>query len=91
MAFWEKAMKTMNVPPEHEEWYRRQMAKLNSNPMVALHGHYPGHECKECSHLRPVRMARTYWKCDLRPLTHGPATDHRVHWPACAKFEERRK
>lgn len=30
---------------------------------------------------------RTYWKCDRVPLTHGAATDIRVSWPACTRFE----
>lgn len=32
--------------------------------------------------------AGTYYKCDLRRVTGGPATDHRTSWPTCAKFEQ---
>ncbi len=60
------------------------------NPCVALYGRDPmGRSCKYCSHLYAHRHSRVYWKCDLRPETHGPGTDHRVHWPACGKYERR--
>jgi len=61
------------------------------NPMVRLLGPGPeGKTCGECKYLVGIRYARTYWKCSLRgDLTHGPATDQRKGWRACALFEGR--
>ena len=60
------------------------------NPMVAAWGRGPeGETCAHCAHLYGKQYANTYWKCDLRANTGGAATDHRVRWPACAKFEAR--
>jgi hypothetical protein len=38
-----------------------------------------------CSHT----MSKTYYKCKLRGLSHGPGTDHRVSWNACSFFREK--
>lgn len=60
------------------------------NPMVRQFGQAPqGRQCKGCVHLfLQPGVAGRYFKCDLRGVTRGAATDHRVRWPACAKFEE---
>ncbi len=59
------------------------------NPMVYGYGPGPeGKKCKHCAHLGVKRMGNTYYKCTLRHNTNGPATDHRVNWPACSKFKE---
>lgn len=63
------------------------------NPCLALYGPGPdGQTCKGCVHLRyPVErnpQAR-HWKCDLRKLSHSTATDHKVSWPACGRYEAR--
>jgi hypothetical protein len=61
------------------------------NPCVALHGPGPeGQTCKGCVHLRyPLNVAGRFWKCDIRRVSRSRATDHRVTWPACAKYERR--
>ena len=61
------------------------------NPVVAALGPGPeGRICRDCSHLfRVGGVAGRYYKCDLRKVTSGAATDHRVRWPSCAAFEER--
>jgi hypothetical protein len=57
------------------------------NPLVKAFGPGPeGKKCKDCVHLFRKKFANTYIKCDLRPNTGGPATDHRANWPACKKF-----
>jgi hypothetical protein len=63
----------------------------NTNPCIALHGPGPvGQTCKGCVHLRyPLHHSGRYWKCDLRRVSHGSATDHKVSWPACARYEKR--
>lgn len=70
---------------------RTKMGTLTTNPMLALAGPGPeGRICRDCTHFfRQGGVAGTYYKCDLRRVTSGPATDHRVKWPACARFDER--
>jgi hypothetical protein len=60
------------------------------NPCISVYGPGPdGARCKTCAHLDGHPGAgRIYWKCLLRTYSHGPATDHRVNWPACGKYEE---
>ncbi len=58
------------------------------NPCVDIYGRGPKEKmCKSCTHLVTKTFNRNYYKCDLRENTNGPRTDHRVFWPACAKFE----
>lgn len=61
-----------------------------ANPCVSLYGRGPeGATCKGCLHLVSVNGgSRNFWKCDLRKITHGKATDHRVRWPACGRYEK---
>ena len=62
------------------------------NPCVRTYGPGPeGARCKTCLKLGAKAFARTYYKCELRPDTGGPGTDHRVNWKACAKYEKCRK
>ena len=64
---------------------------LKNNPCLAAFGDGPeGRTCQECSHFfRQGGVAGHYFKCDLRRVTSGPATDHRARWPACGRFAER--
>lgn len=61
------------------------------NPMVRAYGRHedPDLRCKNCKYLFYKQFARRYYKCDLRGNTNGTGTDHRKHWPACKKHEER--
>ena len=60
-----------------------------SNPCIPAFGPGPeGATCGSCVHLfRQGGTAGTYYKCELRRVTGGPGTAHRVRWPACARFE----
>lgn len=63
--------------------------KVKGNPLIRAYG--PGPECKickNCKHLWVKKMSGRYLKCDLRPLTAGPGSDHRAKWAACGKYEE---
>ena len=62
-----------------------------SNPMILAVGRGgEGTICGTCSHLYRVGgVAGRYYKCDLRRVSSGPATDHRVRWPACAEWSRR--
>lgn len=59
------------------------------NPLLRVYGPGPeGARCGSCVHLfRVGGVAGRYYKCDLRRNSAGPASDHRVRWPACARFE----
>jgi len=83
-------------------WYRVTQSRTEPalpektkpvNPCIALYGAGPdGQTCKGCTHLRYPLMRNPkahHWKCDLRKLSHGAATDHRVTWQACTKYEKR--
>jgi hypothetical protein len=61
------------------------------NPCIVVCGPGPaGQTCKGCVHLRyPLHQAAIHWKCDLRRLSHSRATDHKVSWLACAKYQKR--
>lgn len=84
--------------PELTDWFgnpitiaEKPKPDKNTNPCLALHGPGPdGQKCRGCVHLRfPQHHSARHWKCDLRKLTHGPATDHKVTWPACGRYQKR--
>jgi hypothetical protein len=57
------------------------------NPMISKYGRGPdGAKCKNCRLLIAHQFSRTYYKCQLRGDTRGPATDHRMRWDACGRF-----
>jgi hypothetical protein len=59
------------------------------NPCVRTFGTGPEDKrCKDCRYLHSHNYSKRYYKCRYRKATHGPGTDHRVGWQACAKFEE---
>lgn len=68
---------------------RSKSGTLTSNPCRVAFGPGPdGTVCGDCTHLYLVGgVAGRYYKCDLRRNTGGPATDHRVGWPSCARFQ----
>ena len=50
--------------------------------------------CGDCAHAiieHHGGSARAWWKCELHRLgrSHSAASDIRVGWPACARFEPR--
>jgi len=68
-----------NIPKAHK----------HLNPCVRALGPGPeGATCKNCAKLiRVLYRDKVYVKCQMRAVTHGPGTDHRVNWPACKKWE----
>ena len=83
--------------PDAQLWFEKAAEKagfegsisgnFTANPCVKLYG--PGPEntlCKQCKLLFAHKMSKKYFKCELRGFTHGPGTDHRANWPACARF-----
>jgi hypothetical protein len=79
------------LPPPPAKPPRLVDAHPKSNPCVAAFGAGPaGKICKSCVRFQSDDYhGVTYHKCELRGMTHGPGTDHRVKWPACSKYEER--
>jgi hypothetical protein len=83
---------------EQQLWLAGQVDKLGlieivdkGNPCVRLHGLDPqGRKCSGCALLACNHKSRNYYKCRLRGITNGAATDHKFNWPACGKFEERK-
>jgi hypothetical protein len=59
--------------------------------MHRLHGVDPaGRQCGQCQYFfERGGTAGTYYKCRHSRITGGPATDWRVRWPACGRFEAR--
>lgn len=45
-----------------------------------------GKKCADCAHLRAHRRTKTFYKCGLKKITHGPGTDIGYRDPACADF-----
>lgn len=67
---------------------KNRSGSFNINPCIAVFGAGPdGTRCKDCQHLRSKEGSKTFYKCALRTITNGPATDHKVNWPTCAKYE----
>lgn len=60
----------------------------STNPCIPVYGKGPdGKRCATCKHLRVHQYANRYYKCDLRRMSASAATDHRVRWDACGKYE----
>ena len=74
------------------QWYRETgrwicMRCFPGNPCLIEFGEGPMYkQCRDCAHMVANRQSAVYWKCDLRKNTHGAGPDHRVKWPACARF-----
>jgi hypothetical protein len=67
-----------------------KVARDEPNPCIALYGPGPaGQTCQGCQQLAAIAVNKTFYKCRLRKNTRGPGSDHRMRWPACAKFEQR--
>ena len=61
----------------------------DKNPMVWKFGRGPeGAKCKTCDRFFVIgHRSGTYFKCELRGITRGAATDHRANWNACSKYK----
>ena len=63
--------------------------------MQEMFGTVPGKTCGDCEHCIVFRQSRAWYKCELWlkmcfPMGgHSEASDIRLKWPACGKFEER--
>lgn len=59
--------------------------------MLRLYGQCEGYLCRDCAHLvRKIGGYRGYFfKRELFGITSSAATDWRLSWQACGRFEER--
>ncbi len=50
-----------------------------------------GEKCKTCLHLgfNEMRSGKRFYKCKLGANTGGPATDVKLKWNACGRWEMR--
>jgi hypothetical protein len=67
---------------------RRALLAAGIHPTTKVKLRTPaGETCSTCQHLAARRLGRTYYKCDTVEITGGPATDVRLSWPACERWE----
>lgn len=56
--------------------------------MWRTYGKEPEQTCGQCIYLTGIRPGQnTYFKCRKARITHGPGTDWRKKWTACALFK----
>lgn len=72
-----------------DRYNRARRLAFEPNPVIRAYGFGPENTCcKTCSHLIKRVYSGTYYKCGLRQNTGGPATDHRINWNACGRYED---
>jgi hypothetical protein len=50
-----------------------------------------GKTCGDCDHVLVRKLGKRYYKCGEAKITSGPASDIRLKWPACVRFEHKVK
>ena len=81
--------KTRDIGVVESRFARSKSGTLKENPMPTIYGFGPtDKKCRDCIHLVAFRFSKTYYKCDLRRISHSAVTDHRALWPTCGKFVE---
>ncbi|PKN85921.1 MAG: hypothetical protein CVU46_09560 [Chloroflexi bacterium HGW-Chloroflexi-8] len=77
-----------------KDWFEKQTDQTAADlpkriqHMRIVHGRRDDKTCGDCRHFHVLGgYARNYYKCELFRLSHGTATDWRVRWPACGKWE----
>lgn len=76
-------------------WYTPSKERPKGN-MRVFRGHHPlglplgpAHsKCGTCKHLHRRRLAKVYLKCALSTMSRGPASDIRVKWRGCQRWED---
>lgn len=69
---------------------KNDMLANGRNPGSGHELAHTGETCGTCIHARTREDGRAkYWKCELGQLSHGPATDIRLKWPACVRWKTR--
>lgn len=71
---------------------RNKDGSFTINPCIAVYGKGPeGTKCKTCDMLVYIQLSKRYYKCEMRNITNGPASDHRVNFPSCGKYGKYKK
>ena len=74
--------------PKGNDSLKNKDGRLKHNPLIGVYGPGPDdRKCKHCKNLYFKSYGKRYFKCKLRKSSSSPATDHRVNFPACSKFE----
>lgn len=68
---------------------REALLAAGYHPLNTLRLRPEGGTCGTCAHLVERSYDKVYRKCELGPVTKGEATDVRLWWPACVRYEER--
>jgi hypothetical protein len=81
-------------PPEKISPDRRRTARQRAliaagiHPLMGGPTHPDRGTCGTCTHRIHISGGgRTWPKCDLHELTHGPGSDCRAWWAACGRYE----
>lgn len=70
------------------ESLKNKNGSLKYNPCIDAYGAGPiDKKCKHCKHLFYKSYGKKYFKCSFRKNTNSPASDHKVNFPSCSKFE----
>lgn len=84
----------LKVPGESEDARRtranRELLERGVHPATRVALADNGRTCGGCIHAVQVQPgARSFWKCDQHRLglSRSGASDIRVSWPACTRFE----
>jgi hypothetical protein len=77
------------LKPQIEAEIKRKQAARKIERMHVLYGRTEGAQCGDCLSFVAKKLANTYYKCVRFGDSGGPATDWRVRFPACGKFEAR--
>jgi hypothetical protein len=69
---------------------RNELLAAGVHPTTRLRLREPaGETCGSCDYRLAINTGkRTFHKCSAVPMTHGPATDVRLSWPACGGWTE---
>jgi hypothetical protein len=76
----------MEIP----DWQGRPGLQPRILLMYRLYGVTPEERCKSCRHqIWHTPGTTSFAKCALTKRTSGAATDWRINWPACGRWERR--
>lgn len=73
-------------PDNHEKLLPKLILQMH-----ARYGPTPGKRCKTCAHLSHHDYTHRYYKCEIYGESSSAATDWRVNYSACGKWEEKIK
>jgi hypothetical protein len=81
-----KAPEWILFPDNHEKPLPKLILQMH-----AKYGATSDRRCKSCVHLTHYDYTRRYYKCEIYGESNSAATDWRVNYPACGKWEAKIK